>query len=297
MTIHPIDTLSAQREALASCSTEAFTERVMGPLESFWKPFVERFPQRDDDVDPAMRAATMMGYYTPEEDCREGLEAIRRFEAAGTWQACVDAARGALEALDPAAHGTEVAPVRFTLVLGSLRTLDLAYGAYTGAQHPGAALVLGYPNPVGTPRLPVASAHEIHHLVRFAFEPFMPDLTLGKYLVAEGLAESFGLEIEGDGTLVGPYCTALSPSQAEEVKPRFREALEESDFDVVRGYIFGDWAAERFGYPRQNVPDHAGYTLGFELVQAYLERTGRSAAEATYVPWREIVEASGYFRT
>ena len=66
---------------------------------------------------------------------------------------------------------------------------------------------------------------------------------------------------------------------------------------MVRGYIFGDWAAERFRYPKQGVPDFAGYTLGFELVQAYLKRSGGSAAEATYLPWQEIVEGSGYFRS
>ena len=176
-------------------------------------------------------------------------------------------------------------PVQFTLVLGSLRHLDLKYGAYTGAQQPGAALVMAYPNPVGTPRLPVASAHEIHHIVRFAFEPFMPDLTLGKYLVAEGLAESFGLEVVGDESLGRTLQRRpVRRNKSKGVKPRYKEVLEESDFDVVRGFIFGDWAAERFHYPKQNVPDYAGYTLGFELVQAYLKRTGHSAAEATYVP-------------
>lgn len=293
--IAPIDTLSAQREALTACSSEVFQERVMQPLERFWKPFLERFSRQDTDTNPAMAAATMMGYYTPLEDCGKGLEALALFEAAGTHRACVEAAERALELLDPAAHGLELEPIHFTLVLGSLQHLDVKYGAYTGAQQPGAALVMGYPNPVGTPRLPVASAHEINHIVRFTFEPFMPNLTLGKYLVAEGLAESFGLEIVGDASLVGPYCTALSGTHVEQVKPRFKEALEESDFNVVRGYIFGDWAAERFHYPAQGVPDFAGYTLGFELVQAYLERTGKSAAEATYIPWREIVEAAAYF--
>ena len=296
MNVQPIDTLSAQREALTACSAEVFEKRVMQPLEPFWKPFLERLPQQvDDGASPAMTAATMMGCYTPDEDCKKGLEAIEMFETSGTWQACVEAANKALEAFYPAAHGLDLAPIHFTLVLGSLRMLDLKYGAYTGAQQPGAALVMGYPNPVGTPRLPVASAHEINHIVRFAFEPFMPGLTLGKYLVAEGLAESFGLGVVGDKTLVGPYSTALSSKEVAKVKPRFKEALEESDFDVVRGFIFGDWAAEKFRYPKQNIPDFAGYTLGFNLVQAYLARTGRSAAAATYVSWKEIVEASGYF--
>ena len=294
--IEPIDTLSAQREAFEECSNDVFLERVMTPLERFWKPFLERFPQQETPgVHPTLAAAKMMGYYLPDEGCGEGLKAISAFEEAGTWQACVAAARKALELLNPSAHGLELEPIAFTLALGSLQTLDLKYGAYTGVQQEGAALVMGYPNRVGTPRLPVASAHEIHHIVRFAYEPFMPDLTLGKYIVAEGLAESFGLEVVSNKRLIGPYSAALSDEQIEQVKPRFLEAIGESDFGIVRGFIFGDWAAERFHYPKQSVPDFAGYTVGFELVKAYLKRTNITAAEATYVPWQQIVEESGYF--
>ena len=296
MNIQPIDTLTAQQKALESCSEEIFITQVMEPLEDLWKPFMGRFPQ-DTDAHPALSAATMMGYYTPEDGCKAGLEALQTFEEADSWQACVRAAEGALELLNSAAHGVEIDPIQFTLVLGSLRSLDLAYGAYTGVQQPGIAVVTGYPNPLGTPRLPVASAHEIHHIVRFAYEPFMPDLTLGKYIVAEGLAEAFGLEVVGDASLVGPYCTALTPEEVESVKPRFRDAVNESDFGVVRGYVFGDWAAEQFHYPKQGVPDFAGYTLGYELVRAFLERTGTSIVEASYLPWQEIVEGSGYFGT
>lgn len=297
MNIQPIDTLSAQRKALESCSREVFIGEVMRPLKPFWKPFMARFPQQGGGANPALSTAKMMGYYTPEEDCEEGLEALHTFEEAGTWQACAGAAERALELLNPTTHGLELNPIQFTLVLGSLQHLDIKYGAYTGVQQPGAAMVMGYPNPIGTPRLPVASAHEVNHIVRFAFEPFMPDLTLGKYLVAEGLAEAFALEVVGDESLVGPYCTALSAEEVERVKPRFEAALEESDFDVVRRYIFGDWAAERFRYPKQGISDFAGYTVGFELMQAYLRRTRQSAAQATYVPWQEIVEGSAYFQT
>ncbi len=49
----------------------------------------------------------------------------------------------------------------------------------------------------------------------------MLDLTLGKYLVAEGLAESFGLEVVGDKSLVGPYCAALSAEEIVKLKPRY----------------------------------------------------------------------------
>ncbi len=63
----------------------------------------------------------------------------------------------------------------------------------------------------------------------------------------------------------------------------------------MRGYIFGDWAAEQFGYPPQGLPSFAGYTIGYRLVQAYLARTGRSAAATTYTPWEEILAESAFF--
>ena len=293
--ITPIDTLTAQQKAFESCSSNHYETLVMTPLECYWQPLMQYFPEQSNPDSTAMQAARMMGFYLPEEGCPEGIKALKTFADADTWNACVHAATKALSTLNPAAHGINLEPILFTLALGSLRTLDLKYGAYTGAQQAGAVIIIGYPNPVGTPRLPVASAHEINHIVRFAYEPFMPDLTLGKYLVAEGLAEAFGLEITGNKNLVGPYSTALSQEQIKQLKPRFKEALTESDFGIVRGYIFGDWAAEKFHYPKMNIPDFAGYTLGFELVNAYLKRTNTTATKATYVPWQEIIEASSYF--
>lgn len=290
-----IDSLSAQRAALEANSTELFCERVMQPIERFWKPFIDRFPNLDPKADSALAAAQAMGFFSPADDCAAGLRAIAEFEAAGTWPACVAAIERAYVALAPAEHGIAMEPLQFTLLLGSLRILREEYGAYTGFQQPGMALVMGWPNPVGTPRLPVASAHELNHIVRFKVEPWTPGTTVGQYMIAEGLAEAFGVEILGDPALVGPYSSALTPVQAAALKPRFKEALHQTGFDLMRGYIFGDWAAEQFGYPKQGIPDYAGYTLGYEVVRAYLARTGISAAEATYVPWQEIVARAEYF--
>ena len=88
---------------------------------------------------------------------------------------------------------------------------------------------------------------------------------------------------------------ALTPAQIEALKPRFKAGLHVMGFNEIRGYIFGDWSAEQFQHAKLGIPDYAGYTLGFEVVQAYLKRTGQSATEATYVPWHTIIEASHYF--
>jgi uncharacterized protein YjaZ len=294
MSIQPIDSLSTQRAALEANSPAVFCERVMQPIERFWKPFMDRFPI-DPNVEPALAAAQAMGFYNPTDDREAGLRALDAFEEAGTWPVCVAAIEKAYAALAPAVHGLDIGDVQFTLLLGSLRILREEYGAYTGFQQLGMALVMGWPNPIGTPRLPVASAHELNHIVRFQFEPWTQHTTLGQYLVAEGLAESFGVEVVGDKRLAGPYSTALTPAQVAELKPRFKAALEITSFDEMRSYIFGDWAAEQFHYPKLGVPDYAGYTIGYDVVQAYLARTGMTATEATYVPWREIVDVSGWF--
>jgi uncharacterized protein YjaZ len=292
--IQPVDVLAGQKAALEAHSMEAFKAQVMEPIADFWRPAMARMPQGQTDADPALSVAQMWGFYSPQDGQEEGLKAIRQFEAAQTQQRCVEAAQKGWELLDPAGHGLELPPVKFAFLLGSLRVLKPEYGAYTGAQVPGFAVVMGWPDPVGTPRLPVAAAHELNHIVRFVAEPTdWMHYTVGQYVILEGLAESFGVEVAGDPSLVGPYSTALSAEQLEAVKPIYQEALEATG--DIRGYIFGDWAAEQFHYAKRGLPDYAGYSVGYAIVQAFMKRTGQTATEATYLLWREIVEESGYF--
>jgi uncharacterized protein YjaZ len=43
------------------------------------------------------------------------------------------------------------------------------------------------------------------------------------------------------------------------------------------------------------VPTYAGYATGFHAVQAYLRKSGKSAAEATLVSAAEILREGAYF--
>jgi len=64
----------------------------------------------------------------------------------------------------------------------------------------------------------------------------------------------------------------------------------------VRGYIFGDTLAELMGLPKAGVPNFAGYAIGYRIVRQYLQRTGKSVAETTFLPSREIIAESGFFQ-
>lgn len=302
-TLHSIDSLTGLRAALSAPEAErldVFRAQVMEPLKPFWEPFMRWGPPLPNATgDPALDAARKFAYYSPEHDVPAGLAALDRLEAAHTWPALVAAVERGWAALDPAAHGVAFAHLYFTFVLGDPKVMQPEAGNFTGfGAMPGTVLVMAWPTPENLPWLPGAAAHELNHNVRFSVEPFARDMNvaLGQYLVAEGLAESFAAELYGREGL-GPVSSALTPEQFAAVKPRFAEAIRAGvrGFDVVRGYIFGDWAAEQFGYQPQGLPSFAGYTLGFELVQAYLTRTSVSAAAATYTPWEEIVEASRFF--
>lgn len=256
--------------------------------------FMPRSPE--DRGDDATSGVALLGFYGPDGDAAAGLGALAKLREAGSLASCVGALEGAAEKLAPEDHGVGVGRVEFTLALADPRLPDLTgrnrgYTGFGGMM--GYAAVLAWPDDYNLPRLPSISVHELHHNVRLAFEPWTSGTTVGQYVVLEGLAEAFAAEVAGE-ELLGPWPNALSEEELEEARPRFRDALEVSGFDEIRGYIFGDWAASRMGYTPQGLPDFAGYAVGYRIVREYLDRTGSTAAEATYVPWREIVEGSRY---
>lgn len=300
MQLVAIDALTGLRAALKASKTKraaVFEEQVVDPLRLFWEPFLGVMPGAKDHQDdhPALAAAKTFNFFTPNLDVAEGLLALDRLEEAGTWEESVATIERAWSALAPEDHDIDLREVSFTLVLGNPQKLE-TQGGYTGfGGMPGLVLILAWPTDDNLAKLPAAGAHELHHNIRFSFEPFHPvETTVGQYIVAEGLAEAFAVEICGTDKL-GPWASALSADQIAAVRPRFQKALEVKGLSHIRGYIFGDWAAEKSGYEPVGLPDFAGYVIGYEVARAYMERSGKSAAETTYIPWRAIVEESGYF--
>jgi uncharacterized protein YjaZ len=138
-------------------------------------------------------------------------------------------------------------------------------------------------------RVEAATVHELHHNIQGALYPRranMMEVTVGEYIVNEGLAESFATELYG-AEVAGPWVTELDTSDVERVKPIFEAGLNVTGFNEVRRYIFGD--------PDAGLPVHAGYAVGYRVVQAFLGLTGKDVVKATFVPAEEIIEGSGFF--
>lgn len=303
--VKAIDVLERQRNSLLAPEDwriDLYREQVMEPLRPLWEHIMRFMPAPEsqasgDKDEPALAAARRIGLYGPDSDAEEGLAALSELEERESLADCVRAQETAAEALGPREHGVDFEGVTFALALADPRTPDLLErhaGYMGGGSFSDWILVYVWSTDYNLPRLPAISIHELHHKVRLAFEPWGAGTTVGQYLVLEGLAEAFAAE-RFDEELLGPWTKALSEDELESARPVMREALEVAGFNEVRGYIFGDWAAPQFGYEPRGLPDFVGYSMGYRLVREYLQRTGRSAVEAPYVPWEEIVEESRYF--
>lgn len=216
--------------------------------------------------------------------------------------AAADAWNKAARALDDGqaafAHVTDRVPQRdvvFGLMLADLSNVPLQRGYSGFGAIPGWIMTIyGVPDDYNLYRLQAATVHELHHnLLARVFPVNMMTWTVGEYMVMEGLAESFAAELYGEDT-IGYWVTDFDYSRLEDTKRRIRDALDVTGFNQIRGYIFGDDMAGVSGIQKVGVPAFAGYAIGYHLVQAYLKRTGKCVADATFIPARQIIAESGY---
>lgn len=115
-------------------------------------------------------------------------------------------------------------------------------------------------------------------------------ITVGRYIVMEGLAESLAASLYGE-ELVGPWVTDFNMADMPRVKAIIKNRLNIKGFDAVRQYVFGDTKTGG----RLDLPNFAGYAAGYHIVQAFMKKTGKDIVEATITPAEQIIEESGFF--
>ena len=118
------------------------------------------------------------------------------------------------------------------------------------------------------------------------------NLSVGEYIVLEGLAESFATEQYG-AEFMGPWVTEITGDNLARSRTIIGTNLDVRGFAQVRPFIFGGTLAGE-GEARE-LPHGAGYAIGYRVVQAYCTRTGQSTVQAMLTPAAEIIEQSGYF--
>jgi uncharacterized protein YjaZ len=297
MQLHIINVESIYRRLLSTTDAEEreslYRQELLAPFEGMMRFF--------GGGDP-LALAKMWTLYTPEDFAGEMRptieELVDRMAAGDAWHRSAAALERGAAAFAPYADRISLDIVNCALVLTNARranTIDRGYAGFGGI--PGYVMVTySQANDYTLPRVEGASVHELNHNVRFKVIPFLPmQVTVADYIVAEGLAESFAAELFGE-EVVGYFVTDFSEEELATARRIIGGALEVSGFDAVRGYIFGDAIAGSRGLPKAGVPNFAGYATGYRVVRQYLQRTGKTVAEATFLPSHEIIAESGFFR-
>ncbi len=221
---------------------------------------------------------------------------LDKLAAADAWEKAANAVEDGHAAFAPYEDRIALATIQFGLFVADMGGLPNQRG-YTGfGGVPGYIMtVYDEPDEYNLARIQGATVHEMHHNVRFTLFPFnMMTTSVGEYMIAEGLAESFAAELYGED-VVGYYVTDFDDSRLDETKRVIGGALNVTGFNEIRGYIFGDNVSAGSGAVKAGVPDFAGYAIGYRVVQAYLKRTGKTVAETTFLSASQIIAESGYF--
>jgi uncharacterized protein YjaZ len=134
-------------------------------------------------------------------------------------------------------------------------------------------------------------AHEYHHTVR-NLSPNrntvptgdLLEVTLLERLVSEGMAVTFAQMIAPEN--VERVANGLSAAQEAQLWAEIVPLFATTDDEVHKRYLQGGI---------DHIPNNAGYTIGYHLVQAYLANNPAvPLAEWTLLGGQTIYEASGY---
>lgn len=118
--------------------------------------------------------------------------------------------------------------------------------------------------------------HEYMHVVREQYVPW-ENGTLLDSLIAEGLTQSFEIEVQPD---LPPsiYATSFSEEELDNLWTKAKNILDQ------RGWINDEWF---FGC--SNIKRWSGYSLGFKLVQNKIKESGLRPSELYKLPSADFV--------
>lgn len=264
-----------------------------------WQKMMSMMQHPGMEQDDLLAGAKAWGWLLPDQT-EEISALLQKMDAANAWETGRDAAAKAADCFTPYANRLPFETFEGWLMLADpSRFANDPQRGYTGATDWFAPRYIGQfwqPNEHNLPRVAGLVAHEMHHLVRFRVFPFNPQTTtVAEYIVLEGLAESFAASLFGQET-IGFFVTEVAAAQLEAAKTLIGAGLQRTGFNVIRSYIFGDALAKTNGYePLGGMPPNVGYAVGYHVAQAFLQRTGMSVEDATFVSADEIVAESHFF--
>ncbi|WP_054706985.1 DUF2268 domain-containing putative Zn-dependent protease, partial [Bacillus sp. JCM 19041] len=183
---------------------EYFRYTMMKPFEDMWNTINVPLKAKQENGYDVLIASKMLGYadLTDSETMEQSLAKLKQNKT-------LEVAAMALEKSIKQAtyHGLVVnaEEVRLGLFIADREKLALQKGYVGFGGIPGFINLMIYPTAYNIPKLPALIAHEFHHNLRFSYVEWNHgDVTVGDYLVIEGLAESYAKELFGEEQ-IGPW--------------------------------------------------------------------------------------------
>jgi uncharacterized protein YjaZ len=169
--------------------------------------------------------------------------------------------------------------------------MERTLGYYGMGAMPGTIWLVAWPTDYNSSRIGACGVHELAHNLR------TPNIDTGfnlaEWVIHEGLAEVFTVEVCGAGSTGAWYADVKGPEldfAFEKVTGAFDTG---SGFAEWTPYVLGDLVADRIGVQPVGVPHMGGYAVGRRIVERYLEATGLRAAQAIVRPVSEILARAG----
>lgn len=239
----------------------------------------------------------MLGYLVPQKIDESVENSIKLLGEEEFWQQCQHAIEKSLKCFTDKGIELPIKEYVFTILLANPQSpYSIMNDNYCGdGGIPGYIFGSLVPSEYTMRRLPVALAHETNHNVRFQFEKWTQDVSLGAYMVSEGLAENFAACLYGEEN-VGPWVSKTDMQTLNEcIKPLMKDALNVRGLEQITAYMYGDEMAKMRGFFQAGLPYCAGYACGYHLIKYYLNKTGKSIVEATLTPSEEILRDAQAF--
>lgn len=269
-----------------------YREHFLTPWQGMMQMMKGSFGSEPDDEFGVARA---WAWYLPEE-LTSIPDSLTKLEEADAWTIGENALNKGVLAFD--GYDIPFDTVEGWLVLGVEERNKADTDGYTGAidfMNPRFMCQYFEPHERNINALSGAVVHELNHLIRLRIFPWdMANTSVSDYIIHEGLAESFATALFGEDVL-GFYVTDITDNDLQTAKSLISKNLDTTGFNIIRGYIFGDSMADDWGFEKIGMPNYGGYAVGYHIVQAFLQNTGKSIQEATYLPASQIIAESGYF--
>jgi uncharacterized protein YjaZ len=271
--------------------SDQFRNQLMRPFSAFWESL--RVPMKAKvagGYDVAM-ASGMLGVFDPKEEASAIISAVDQLKDASAWTSVERALEKAYEPFVKLGFELVRKPVQVMLLPGNPRSVSLrANKGFSGMGGiPGFVLLIVEPNAYTISHIPHLATHEFSHQVKLTVEPWRNDISLGEYLILEGLADSLVRDLYGDAA-IGPWITDFDADDLLYSTAVLKQESSRRGFNEIRSYMFGDLLADEFGYDRVGLSHAAGYAVGYSLVQQYLRESGDDVYHATLRPSSDILK-------